>query len=87
MNSSLCEFQKTQLVIISNFMEAIFHVQTSSWQGSFLNKVSWTTDAIGKSQVRWTFCKVWARWGKNRYGMLVMISEWVISGAWWQVRI
>lgn len=49
-NSNLCEFQKTQLVIISNFMEAIFHVQTSFWQGSLLNKASWTADSIGKSQ-------------------------------------
>lgn len=48
MNSSLYEFQKTQLVIISDFMEAIFHVQTSFWQGLLLNKVCWTADATEK---------------------------------------
>lgn len=57
MNGSLCEFQKTQLVIISDFMEAIFHVQANFWQGSLLNKVSFTADVIGKSQVRLTCCK------------------------------
>lgn len=67
-NGSLCEFQKTQLVIISDFMEAIFHVQARFWQGSLLNKVSLTADVIGKSQVRWTCCKVLIRWSKNRYG-------------------